>query len=118
MKKLVTFVLFAVALVVAAFATYTKQNARVLRWQSDTSYDAAGSATAVKVDVFVVQQLVNDNNPSDIIAPTQQRVSFDLLDASLSATNITAAGKTVTYLQLAALMRQAALDRANAAGIQ
>lgn len=111
--------LFALAVfAAAAFAAYTKQNARVLRWQCDTTYNAAGTATAVNVDVFVVQQLVNDSNASDIVSPAHQRVSFDLLAPALSATTITAAGKTVTYPQLAALLRQAALDRANAAGIQ
>lgn len=44
--------------------------------------------------------------------------AVDLLAAPLANTHIVAAGAEVTYPQLAALWRKAALDRANAGGIQ
>ena len=113
--------LFLAALITAAVAlgasTYTKQNARVVRWASTTTYNAAGTVIAVPTEVLVVSQLVNNANSGDIVASDNQAVRFNLLDPSLAAVNITAAGKTVTYPQLAALLRQAALDQANAAGI-
>lgn len=108
----------AVGLVQAA--TYTKQTARFPRVQIETSFTGgSATATAVKVDAFVENVLVNDADSADVLGRGQwKQVSFDLLDPTLTATNITAAGKTVTYPQLAALLRQAALDRANAGGIQ
>lgn len=108
-----------VAIAVAALATYTKQTARFPRVQIETTFSAGtGTATAVKVDAFVENVLVNDSDANDVLAKGQWKtVSFDLLDPTLTAVNITAAGKTVTYPQLAALIRQAALDRANAVGV-
>lgn len=99
--------------------TYTRQATRVERVQMDTTFDNAGTATAVRVDAFLRNKLlINSTDGSDIVAGDWAKVSFDLLDANLTSTTISAAGKTVTYPQLAALLRQAALDRANAAGIQ
>lgn len=114
------------ALAVAAFTlgafaqvTYTRQTARVTRFQCDPTYDSGGAVTAAKVNAFLVQRLVNNADATDVRTDaTPKQVDFDLLDAALTSTNITAAGKTVTYPQLAALMRQACLDRANAAGVQ
>lgn len=119
MKKLFAFILAAV-LALAAFAqvTYTRQNARVKRFQCDPTYDAAGAVIAVPIQSYLVQRLVNNADSTDVRADADKQVNFDLLDPALAGTNITAAGKTVTYPQLAALMRQAVLDRANAAGVQ
>jgi hypothetical protein len=119
MKKFII-VLFAVALsVAAAFAAYTKQNSRVTRMQFEVVYNAAGTATAVKGQAFLVSRFINDADSTDQVEHPQWKVvNFDLLDPTISGENITAATKTVTYQQLAALLRQAALDRANANGIQ
>ena len=119
MKKLLVFVL-----VVTGFAAllaaqgYTKQTSRLTRAQLDVTY-SAGSPTSVKTTAFLVSSFVNSSNASDIVdAPTWSAVSFDMLDPTLTSTTITAGGKTVTYPQLAALMRQACLDRATASGVQ
>lgn len=120
MNKLHLLVLSAaLVLTGVCFAAYTKQNTRVMRVQADTTFNDAGTATAVNMDVFLqTRLLVNDADPTDKVGERQlTKVSFDLLDPTLASTDITAAGKTVTYPQLAALIRKAALDRANAQGI-
>lgn len=97
---------------------YTKQNTRVERVQMDIAFDAAGAATAVKVNAFIQnRRVVNDADPTDAVAQPWKQVDFDLLDAARASDVITAAGKTVSPVQLAALIRQYSLDRANAAGI-
>jgi hypothetical protein len=99
-------------------STYTKANTRIERWQSQVTYAADGSTpTGVPTQVYMVSRLVNDADHADSIHPPWNEVAFDPLADDIKATTITAAGKTVTYQQLAALMRQAALDRANANGI-
>lgn len=112
--------LLLAALPAALFAvTYTRQSARVARFQCDPVYDSSGAVTAVPVQAFLAQRLVNDSDPNDVRgADALIPVSFDMIDPAIAATTVTAAGKTVTYQQLAALMRQAVLDRANAAGVQ
>lgn len=103
----------------AAAQSYTRQATRVERIQMDTTFDNTGTATAVRVDAFLRNKLlINSTDGSDIVAGDWAKVSFDLLDVNLAGISITAAGKTVSYVQLAALIRQAALDRANAAGVQ
>lgn len=121
MKKLVLTILSAVAFATAflSAATYTRQTARVVRFQCDPVYNGAGAVTSAPIQSFLVQTLVNDADATDVRDANQLiPVTFDLLDPTIASTNITAAGKTVTYQQLAALMRQAVLDRANAAGVQ
>lgn len=98
-------------------AAYTKQNSRVVRFQAEVT-TVAGNVTAVKCDAFLVSSFVNTTDATDIVdAPKWTAVNFDLLDPTLAGVNITAAGKTVSYQQLAALIRQASLDRATAQGI-
>lgn len=116
-----TFVFVMIGLMGAAAQTYTKQSVRFPRVQIETTFSGGtSSATAVVVDVFAENVLVNGADANDVKGRGNdwQKITFDMLDSNLSATNITAAGKTVTYPQLAALLRQAALDRANAAGVQ
>jgi hypothetical protein len=108
--------LFASAL---CYAAYTKQNARVVRVQFESAYNGGTQPVAVRADAFLVVRLVNDTDSTDVVFERDwKQVSFDLLDPDLASVEITASGKTVTYPQLAALIRKAALDRANAAGIQ
>lgn len=98
---------------------YTKQNTRVDRVQINTTF-TPGTATALKANTeFFVQNrlLVNDSDATDFIESPWKSVNVDLLDPARASDVITAAGKTVNPLQLAALIRQYALDRANAAGI-
>lgn len=117
MKRLLPLFLFAA---VAALAAYTKQNTRVIRAQLDTVYADASAvnATSVPMTGFVQTDIIYDStNVADASGGTTwKKVSFDLLDANLTSTTITASGKTVTYPQLAALIRQAVLDRGNAQG--
>ena len=95
---------------------YTKQNARVIRWQSECSYDTSGNISSVNTSVFLVSRVVNDADPTDVRgAHDFLSTSFELLTTTGT---ITAATKTVSYTQLAALLRQASLDQANLAGIQ
>ena len=114
--------LLAVAVIATAFAaaaTYTKQNTRIMREQCDVTYDATGALVAANVSAFLqTRLLVNDADPTDVIQNPWKQVSYNLLDPALATTTITAGGTTVTYPKLAALMRQAALDRATAAGVQ
>lgn len=94
--------------------TYTKQNSRVERFQGDPSY-VAGSTTATAVPMTAFLQtklLVNDADAADVIVPPWVAVNFDLLGAPVATTQYTAAGKTVNGQQLAALLRQVALDEA------
>ena len=99
-------------------ATFTKQNTRVASLHIDTTFTGGtGTATAVKTYVYLEQVLVNDADANDIIPSAKKVIAFDMLDAALNGQTITAAGKTVTYPQLAALLRQASLDQANAQGV-
>ena len=103
---------------ILAAATYTKQNARIHRLVVRTDFTGnTGTATAVTCDAYLESLLINEANASDVLPASVRVVSFDLLDPTLTGTAVTAAGKTVTYPQLAALLRQAALDRANAQGV-
>src|SRR6478752_5575391 len=98
--------------------TYTKQNARVPSIQIETMFqNGSGTALSVNVTAHLESVLVNDGDSEDSFPSPRKRVLFDLIDPLLAAQNITAGGKTVTYQQLAALLRQATLDRANAQGI-
>lgn len=118
MKKFLIVLFFAAALV-TAFAAYTKQNSRVERFQCDVVYAPDGTVAAVNVNAFLRSRFTNEADAADQVpAPTMTQVNFDLIDDSLNGQTITAATKTVTYKQLAALIRQASLDRANAAGVQ
>ena len=97
---------------------YTKQNTRVAQFSINTDFQgSSGTALNVFAVAHLESLLVNDADANDIIFPRNKIISFDLLDAATQAVNITAAGKTVTYPQLAALIRQACLDRATAQGI-
>ena len=102
-----------------ATGLFTKQNIRVAFLQIDPTY-TNGIAIPVTCPVKVQMQstYLDDSIPVKRLDGACQAVSFDLVDPTLAAVTITAAGKTVTYPQLASLIRQAALDRANAAGIQ
>lgn len=93
---------------------YTKQNTRVERFQGDPTY-VAGSTTATACPMTAFLQtklLVNDADASDVVGGAVKPVSFDLLVAPVSTTNYTAAGRTVTGVQLAALIREVALQEA------
>lgn len=98
---------------------YTKQTTRVFRFQGDTVFDAAGAATAVNVDAFLITRLlVNDADPTDRVGENEHRkISFNPLDAAIKDLTITASGKTITYQEWAQLTRKMVLDRANAQGI-
>ena len=103
----------------AAQQSYTRQTTRVERVQMDTTFDATGTATAIKVNAFLRNKLlVSATDSTDVIPGKWAEVDFDLLDPTLASTTIIAGGKTVTYPQLAALIRQAAIDRGNVVGIQ
>jgi hypothetical protein len=96
-----------------ALAAYTKQNTRVDRVQLDTTFDAAGAAVSVKGTAFLqTKLLVNDADSTDQVPAPWKSVGFDLIGAPMATTSYTAAGKTVTGVQLAALIRQAMLDEA------
>ncbi len=116
MKKLVQLILLvAVAFGLgSAFAAYTKQTTRVARFQCDPVYDAAGVATSVPVQVFYANRvLVNDANSADVVSPGNfGPVTVDLIAAPVASTSYTAAGKTVTGAQLAALLQAAFLAEA------
>jgi hypothetical protein len=97
---------------------YTKQNIRVPAIHVTPTFSgASGTALTAKVTSYIERILVNDADANDIISPQQKVIFFDLLDATIVTTDITAAGKTVTYQQLAALLRQAVLDQATAQNI-
>lgn len=122
MKKLFALLLAAFIAVPAPFvnaATLTRGNARFVYLGLNANYTLATDVNPVSVPVQAgfTRLATNNTDPTDTTTDNKT-VSFDLLDPTLSAVTITAAGKTVTYPQLAALIRQAALDRANAAGIQ
>lgn len=96
---------------------YTKQNTRIPQFSISTVFlDNTGTALAVNAVAHVESLLINAADISDVVRPRQKTISFDLLDPLLTA-SITAAGKTVSYPQLAALLRQACLDRATAQGV-
>jgi len=73
---------------------------------------------AFPLGVSLEAPFANDADPNDIsYVPLKKLVSFNLLDPALASATITAAGATVTYLKLAALLRKACIDRAAAQGI-
>jgi hypothetical protein len=96
---------------------FTKQNSRLVRFQADPVYAADGTVSAVPIQTYLKAKLVNDADPQDSVDAAAKQVDFNLLDPAIMDTTITAAGKTVTYKELAALIRKACLDRANAAGV-
>ena len=101
-----------------ATGLFTKQNTRVAFLQIDPTYnDGTPAPLTCPVQVQMQSVYLDDSVPAKKISGECKAVRFDLLDLELAAVTITAASKTVTYPQLAALIRQAALDRANAAGI-
>lgn len=116
------FIFAMFGLLSAAFAvTYTKQTARVVRLQCDPVYTGGATPTAVSIDFFIVQRIVNDADATDVAkggVGDAVKITVDLLDPARASDAITAGGKTVSPPQLAALLRQYALDRATAAGIQ
>jgi hypothetical protein len=117
-KKLIIILTIASALcaVYAIAAAYTKQNTRVPRFQIQTEFQGnTGTAISVRADAYMETLLINDADATEVHGRNQWRqVSFDFLDPLLTGQTITAAGETVTYPALAALIRQASLDRANA----
>ena len=97
---------------------YTKQNSRIASFHIETDFlGGTGTALAVKTTAHVESVLVNDADENDVILPQRKIVRFDMLDPLLASTNIVAAGKTVNYPQLGALIRQASLDQATAQSI-
>jgi hypothetical protein len=119
-SKLLPAFLFAVALAVTAFAAaYTKQNTRVPRFQIQTEFQGnTGTALSVRADAYLETLLINDADATEVHGRGKWvQVSFDFLDPLLTGQTITAAGETVTYPALAALIRQASLDRATAQGV-
>ena len=95
---------------------YTKQTIRVLRLQSDPVYNNGGTnPVSVPMQFVVAPRLANESNSSDIVQGKDQTVTVDLLDPAITDQTITGANRT--FGQLAILLRQAAIDRANAAGI-
>lgn len=91
---------------------YTKQPARVMRIQTTPTFDATGATTAVLVEAFIQRKrLVNDEDTADVVEGPWKQVTFNLLADDVKDVTITAGGKTITYGQLAALMRKAAMDR-------
>jgi len=118
MKTKLALFIFVAATLAALAVTYTKQSARVARFQIDTTFVAGtGTATEVQASAFIQTVLTNDADAEDVRKGEWLRVNFNLLDPALASTTITAATKTVTYPQLAALIRQACLDRASSEGI-
>ncbi len=110
--------LFLLAACSAFAVTYTKQNAQVARFQINTTFvGGTGTATSVKANAFIQTVLINDVDADDVKQGEWVAVNFDLVDPAIASTTITAAGKTVTYTQLAALIRQGCLDQASANGI-
>ena len=97
----------------------TKQNCRVVCWHSEVPYatPVAVQPTAVMTNAYVTNQVTLDADSSSVVETPWKLVQFNLLDPALASTNIVAAGKTINYVQLGALMRQAVLDQANAKGI-
>ncbi len=116
MKRIV--IILALIASVAIAATFTQQAARLVRFQGDPIYAGGAAPTSFPIDFFIVQRIVNDANASDVRGLSeQQKITVDLLDSARASDVITAAGKTVSPPQLAALLRQYGIDRANAAGI-
>lgn len=94
--------------------SYTRQTYRVPRFNIVTNFSGGtGTALNVRVNCQLESILINDSDATDVVYENGIRnVKFDLLDPLLTS-SITAAGKTVTHAQLAALIRQVCLDRAN-----
>lgn len=110
--------LFSALILAAAgvcYAAWTKQSSRVVRLQADTTFtsNTSGTATAVKVTAYLQALITDDADPTKARGHNDWvPVSFDLLAAPVSTTNYTAAGKTVNGTQLAALLREVALQEA------
>jgi hypothetical protein len=89
---------------------YTKSTYRLFRFQCDATYNAAGTVTSVPTQAFFKSRFTNDSDPNDEVEhPVITQLGFDLIQSP--ATQITAAGATVTRLQLAALIRKDAETR-------
>lgn len=102
----------------AAATTYTRQNARLTRFQCDPVYTAGANPTSVPMKFFFVQRLVNDADATDVRGTnTAFEVSVDLLDPAVADLPVNGVGG-LTFSQLAVKIREAGLNRANAAGIQ
>lgn len=122
MKKMLAILLAALVAAPAPFvnaATLTRGNARLVYLFLNAVYTLPTDVNpvAIPVQAGFTRLATNNTDPTDTTMDSKT-ITLDLLDPTLASVTITAAGKTVTYQQLAALIRQAALDRANAAGIQ
>lgn len=96
---------------------YTKRAPRVAHLQVATEFNNSNDApSAVHLSASLEASFMNDANPGDISYIPLKTVSFNLLDPALAALTIVAAGETVTYPKLAALLRKACLDQGQAQG--
>jgi hypothetical protein len=72
----------------------------------------------VKMDAFLEALITNDSDTTQARGRADWvKVSFDLIGAPVSSTTYTAAGVSATGIQIAALIRQVALDEATRQGI-
>lgn len=87
---------------------FTRQTARLVRFQCDASYSPAGTLIGVRADAYFKTRYVNDTDPNDAEeAPNAQHVAFDLLATPGNTTTVAiGGGVTVTDAQLAALIRK------------
>lgn len=123
MKKILALLLAAFVAAPAPFvnaATLTRGSAHLVYLGLNAVYTLPTDVNPVSVPVQAgFTRLSTNNADSTDMMLDSKTVSFDLLDPTLASTPITAGGVTLSgYGKLAALIRQAALDRGNAAGIQ
>lgn len=99
--------------------SYNKTAPRVITLSFQPTYvGSTNIPTALMASASLCYLFVNATVPSDfVVGQPLPSLRFNLFDPAISGLNITAAGKTVTYAQLAALLRQGVLDRAAAQGI-
>jgi hypothetical protein len=121
MKKLALILFASAVLATVAFAAWTKQSARVMRVQvADITFasNTSTTATSVKMDAFLEALTTDDSDTTKAKGRGDwAKVSFDLIAEPVASTTYTAASKTVNGTQLAALIRQVALDEATRQGI-
>ena len=91
-------------------ATYTKQPARLSRLTMEVPVNAAPEDPQM-VLAQVVEDLVNDADPTDVLVGPQQYVNFDAHNVDIAGEVITADGASVTYTQLIELIKQACIQR-------
>ncbi len=97
--------------------SYTKRNSVVSSITLGSGVDANDAVVEVYVSAQIQQRVVNDQTPAEVADLPPKTLTAKMLTGPASTATYTAAGKSATGIQLAALNRQFVLDEATRQGL-